>query len=348
MKGVILHGGKGTRLRPLTHTGPKQLIKIAGKPISQWGVEGLRDHGITDIAIILGDNNPTKVIDHYGDGSSLGVNITYIYQGMAKGLAHAISLVRDFVGNETFIVYLGDNVVLDGLDKLVKFTSDASILLAPVETPERYGVAVVDGNKITRLVEKPKELISKLALVGVYGFTSSIFDSIDGLKPSARGELEITEAIQNLIDRGLTVEYSKIEGWWKDTGTPADLLDANVKLLDRFSSRIIKSEVKESKLEGRIIAESGSKIENSTIIGPAYIGKNTVILDSFIGPFTSIGDSCEIHNAEIRNSLVFDESSTSDVNISDSIIGYRARTSRNDIKPNASKIIVGEGTVISI
>ncbi|TRM79826.1 glucose-1-phosphate thymidylyltransferase, partial [Sulfolobus sp. A20-N-F6] len=220
MKAVILHGGQGTRLRPLTHTGPKQLIKIAGKPISQWVLEQIRDAGIHDVIVVLGDNMPNKVIEYYGDGRGFGVNITYIYQGKARGLADAVYKVKDLVKEEKFIVYLGDNIVNYDLRKFSSFGSNASILLARVQDPSRFGVAVIREGKVVKLVEKPKERLSDLALVGVYGFDKNVFDVIETLKPSWRGELEITDAIQGLIDRGFDVSYEIVEGWWKDTGTP--------------------------------------------------------------------------------------------------------------------------------
>lgn len=234
MKAIILHGGSGTRLRPLTYTGSKQLIKIAGKPISQYGIEDLSNNGIKDVAIILGDNSPRDVINYYADGGFLNVNITYIYQGKATGLANAVYKAKDFIGNDKFIVYLGDNIVFNGIKNLLNFTGSASILLSHVNNPERFGVAVINDNKITRLVEKPKEYLSDLALVGVYAFDSSVFSYIEELKPSNRGEFEITEAIQNMIMDGKNVNYSVVDGWWKDNGTPGDLLNANTRILDKF------------------------------------------------------------------------------------------------------------------
>lgn len=348
MKGVILHGGHGTRLRPLTHTGPKQLIKIAGKPISQWGIESLRDNGVTEIAVILGDHNPMSVVDYYGDGRNFGVKITYIYQGKAKGIAHAVNLCRDFVGDDNFVVYLGDNVLLDGLEKLVRFDGDATILLAKVPDPNRFGVAIIQDGKVIRLVEKPKDFISDLALVGVYAFTPAIFDAIDRLVPSGRGELEITEGLQLLIDDGRTVNYAQIEGWWKDTGIPGDLLDANIRLLDKFCPESDKINSEGSKIEGRVQVGEDSKIKNSVIIGPVSIGAGTTVSDSFIGPFTSIGDKCTLERAEINNSIIFDYARILDVKIGNSIIGRSASVSKSKEKPVVSKLIVGEGGSVLI
>ena len=348
MKGVILHGGQGTRLRPLTHTGPKQLINIAGKPISQWALEKLIRMGINDIAIILGENNPTKVIEYYGDGSRFGVNITYYYQGKARGIAEAVYRVRNFTKDDRFVVFLGDNVILEDLDNMMKDDCDASILLAKVTKPEQFGVAVLESDKITRLVEKPKEHISDYALVGVYMFNSEIYNCIESLKPSARGELEITEAIQLLIDHGKTVKHSIVEGWWKDTGNPGDLLEANMKLLDRYSEEINNGEMLNSTVLGRVFIGKGSRIENSRIIGPAYIGDNVKISDSFIGAYSSVGNDSIIKNSQISYSLVLDSSNISRVNLSDSIIGKNTVLEKTSNENSSAKFILGENTKISM
>lgn len=348
MKAVILHGGSGTRLRPLTHTGPKQLIKIAGKPISLWGIESLVSRGVREIAIILGENNPQRVIDYYGDGSRYGAVFTYIYQGKPLGLAHAIYQTIDFIGDDDFIVYLGDNVVLDGLDKLMKIDSECSILLSRVRDPNRFGVAVVDKAKVIRLIEKPKEFISDLALVGVYRFNSRIFRSIEKLRPSWRGELEITDAIQSLIEEGGTVNFTEIEGWWKDTGTPKDLLEANNILLDTHVEPGILGVNDGSTLEGRVHLGKDSKVIGSLIRGPVYIGDRTVIKDSFIGPYSSIGDDCTISKSEVSNSLILDEASIEDTNLVDSILGKGAMVAKSNEKPTGTKLIVGEGSKVYI
>lgn len=348
MKGVILHGGQGTRLRPLTHTGPKQLINIAGKPISQWALEKLIKMGINEIAIILGENNPSKVIEYYGDGSKFGVNITYYYQGKARGIAEAVYRVRDFTKDDRFVVFLGDNVILDDLDGMMCPDSHASILLAKVPKPEQFGVAVLNGDTITRLVEKPKEHISDFALVGVYAFNSEIFSCIESLKPSARGELEITEAIQLLIDRGMTVKHSIIKGWWKDTGNPGDLLEANMKLLDRYSEEACHGEIINSSILGRVYVGKDSKIENSRIIGPAYIGENVRIRDSLVGAYSSVGNHSSIINSQIAYSLVIDGSIVQNINLSDSIIGKNTVLERVPSENSNSKFILGENTRISM
>lgn len=348
MKGVILHGGQGTRLRPLTHTGPKQLINIAGKPISQWALEKLMKLGISEIAIILGENNPTKVIEHYGDGSKFGVKITYYYQGKARGIAEAVYRVRDFTKDDDFIVFLGDNVILDDLGDMSIKKCDASILLAKVAKPEQFGVAVLNGGTIVRLVEKPREHISDYALVGVYRFNREIYDCIESLKPSARGELEITEAIQMLIDRGKNVEYSIIDGWWKDTGNPGDLLEANMKLLDKYSEENNNGETINSSILGRVFIGKNSRIENSKIIGPAFIGENAKIIDSVIGAYSSIGNSVKVTKSNISYSLVIEESVLNNVDISFSIIGKKTVLEKTEDNFKSSNYIIGENTRITV
>lgn len=346
MKGVILHGGQGTRLRPLTHTGPKQLINIAGKPISQWALEKLIRMGINDIAIILGENNPTKVIEYYGDGSRFGVNITYYYQGKARGIAEAVYRVRDFTKDDRFVVFLGDNVILDDLDIMIMDDCVASILLAKVPKPEQFGVAELREDKIIRLIEKPKEHISDYALVGVYLFGPEIYSCIESLKPSARGELEITEAIQLLINRGMKVKHSIIDGWWKDTGNPGDLLEANMKLLDKYSEEKNDGELVNSTILGRVHVGKNSRIQNSRIIGPAYIGDNVQISDCLIGAYSSIGNFSIIRDSNISYSLVLENCNVKDINLSDSIIGKNAILERRSNEKSSSSFIVGENTKI--
>jgi len=346
LQGVILHGGQGTRLRPLTHTGPKQLIKVAGKPVSQWVLEQLRDSGIRDVVIVLGDNNPNKVVEYYGDGSRFGVKITYVYQGKARGLADAVYKVKDVITEDRFLVYLGDNIVpYDDLSSFLSFKGSASILLAKVDNPNRFGVAVIREGKVVKLVEKPKERISDLALVGVYGFTKEIFDVIEDLKPSWRGELEITDAIQGLIDRGREVDYRIIDGWWKDTGTPKDILEANSFLLDEYAERRIEGEVRDSSVDGRVIIEKGALVESSTVRGPAYIGKGTKIMNSYIGPFTSIGDDCEVKNSEIEHSVVLDNVKVEGVYLMDSLVGNNSSVVKGK---RWVKLVIGENSRVEL
>ncbi|QKR00839.1 glucose-1-phosphate thymidylyltransferase [Metallosphaera tengchongensis] len=348
MKAVILHGGQGTRLRPLTHTGPKQLIKVAGKPISQWALEQVRDAGVKDVILILGDNVPNKVVEYYGDGSRFGVRITYVYQGKARGLADAVYRVRGLVKGERFLVYLGDNVVNYDLGKFASSGSNASILLAKVQDPSRFGVAVIREGKLVKLVEKPKERISDLALVGVYSFDDNVFDVIEGLRPSWRGELEITDAIQGLVDRGLEVSYDVADGWWKDTGTPKDILEANAFLLDAKVSRRVEENVRlvNSSVEGRVYLGRNALVQNSVVRGPAYVGENTVVKDSYVGPYTSIGDNCVVEGSEVEHSVILDNVKVEGgVFLMDSLIGNNAVIRKGN---RWHKLVVGENSWITL
>jgi len=348
VKAVILHGGQGTRLRPLTHTGPKQLIRVAGKPISQWGLDALRALGVNEFCIILGDNGAERVVDYYGDGSKWGVRVTYVYQGRARGLADAVRRAERFVGGDNFVVYLGDNAVLEGLEDVVEGGDFNAVLLARVSNPNRFGVALVEGGRIVKLVEKPKEPISDLALVGVYRFTPEVFEVIAQLEPSWRGELEITDAIQRLVDRGREVRFRVVQGWWKDTGSPEDLLEANRTLLDRYASASVASETVSSSVEGRVTAEEGSKIIGSVVRGPSYVGRGCVIKDSYIGPYTSIGDGVEVDSCEVSGSLILDGASLSHVRIVDSILGANSKVYRRTAKPLGSKLVVGENSQLGL
>jgi len=336
VKGVVLHGGLGTRLRPLTFSEPKQLIPIANKPVSQYVLEDLVSSGIRDIAIILGNVYPERVIERYGDGSKFGCRITYIYQGKPLGIAHAVGLTREFVGDSPFVVYLGDNLLQGGIQRYLKeFLSgdyDAYILLKEVEDPRRFGVAQLDERgRLVRLVEKPKEPPSKLALVGIYFFRPpAIFEAIKDLKPSWRGELEITDALQILIDRGYKVGYSIVEGWWLDIGKKDDVLTANAIILDERAVRDIGGEVIESKVEGRVVVEEGAKIVRSIVRGPAIIGRNAVIEDSYIGPYTSIGENAVIKNSSVEYSVILENARVEGIQgLEESLIGRNARVVKN-------------------
>jgi len=357
MKGVILHGGRGTRLRPLTHTGPKQLIPIANKPMSQYALEDLRAAGITDIAIVLGDLAPEKVMEYYGDGTKFGVKITYLRQGVPKGIAHAVALAREFVGDDLFVVYLGDNLLKSGIKELTdEFRSSeasAQIALCHVKKPEAFGVAELDGaGRIIRLVEKPMVPPSDLALVGVYMFQRHIFDAIDGLKPSWRGELEITEAIQKLVDSGLTVRSHVVSGWWKDTGRPEDILEANQLVLSELTS-CIRGRFEEGVVAtGRLAIGEGTVVRSScTLRGPLIVGSNCQIgPQTYIGPYTSVGNNVIIKGGEIENSIVLDDAAIEcGIRIVDSLVGRASRIVSNDANlPKGCKLIIGENTYLSV
>lgn len=353
MKGVLLHGGYGTRLRPLTHTGPKQLIPVAGKPISEYCLEDLRDSGVKDVAVILGSSWPEKVREYYGDGTRLGMRVEYIFQGEPLGLAHAVGLAKEFVGQERFVVYLGDNLLKGGIAKhasaFASSKSDAMVLLSNVPKPQRFGVAKFDSSgNLQALVEKPKEPPSPLALVGVYFFTPIIFDAISQLKPSWRGELEITDAIQALLAAGRKVEHRVVEGWWKDTGTPEDILEANRLILDeKLTKPDIRGEVEEgATIQGRVRVETSGRVrKGATIRGPVHIGKETTIEPgTYVGPYTSIGEKCRIASCELENSIIMDGCRIdTKERITDSLIGPETEILwHEDTLPKAYHFVLGE------
>ena len=327
MKGIILHGGHGTRLRPLTHTGPKQLLPIANKPMSEYALEDLKNAGIKEIAIIIGDVYPEKVKEYYQNGDNYGVKISYIYQDKPKGISHAIRLCKEFIGNDKFIVYLGDNILRKNItsyrEKFELQNSDAMVLLCEVKNPEQFGVAELNENKdqIKKIIEKPKKPISNLAVIGIYFLTPKIFDIIDRLKPSARGELEITEAMQLLIDEKNKVTFDTVTGWWKDTGTPEDIIHANKLVLDSIGTKdqfMIKSKIK-----NKIIIGKNSSISTDSIInGPVIIGDNCTLDSSVsIGPYVSIGNNCSLKKCNIKNSILMNDCKIdTKINIFDSII----------------------------
>jgi len=350
LKGIILHGGHGTRLRPLTHTGPKQLIPVANKPISQYVLESLRESGIRDVAIVLGGIHPDKVKEYYGDGNSFGVKVTYIYQGEPKGIAHAVGLCREFVGDEPFVVHLGDDLLKGGVKKFVEdfnnSTYDGMVLLCEVKDAQRFGVAEIDENgRLVRLVEKPKEPPSNYALSGIYFFRPVIFDMIKQLKPSWRGELEITEAIQLLLDSGHHVSYRIVKGWWKDTGAPEDILESNRLVLDEMVPKNEGNVEEGATLQGRISIGKGSTIKSGAIVrGPAIIGENTTIeAGVYVGPYTSIGNYVSIGKGEIENSIIMDHCLV-DVNerITDSLIGSYSKITASKNRPRGCRFVVGE------
>ncbi|KUJ92594.1 MAG: Glucose-1-phosphate thymidylyltransferase (GraD-2) [Archaeoglobus fulgidus] len=337
MKGVLLHGGAGTRLRPLTFTGPKQLIPVANKPVSQYCLEDMIGAGIKEVAIILGETYPEMVEEHYGDGSRFGCKITYIHQGKPLGIAHAVYLAKDFVGDEKFVVYLGDNLIQDGIKEYVKRFDeedfDAFILLKEVEDPRAFGVAKFEGERLVGLIEKPKEPPSNYAVIGVYMFKPVVFDIIKDLKPSWRGELEITDTLQKMIENGYNVGYAKLKGWWFDTGKAEDILKVNATILDERAKRSVKGEVLASQIEGRVEVGEGAKITNSIVRGPAVIGEDCVIENSFIGPYTSVGERTVIKNSSLEYCIVLSESIIEGVErIEESLIGRKVRIRKNDRK----------------
>ncbi|MDO5826114.1 MAG: glucose-1-phosphate thymidylyltransferase [Methanosphaera sp.] len=355
MKGIILSGGHGTRLRPLTHTGPKQLIPIANKPVIEYAIEDLRDAGIVDIGIILGTNMPNKIKDELKDGSHLGVNITYIMQGEPKGLAHAAATAKEFVDGDSFVMYLGDNILKSGIDEFVsKFDESdfaARILLQEVDDPRQFGVAELnDEYQVVRLVEKPEHPKSNLALVGIYLFKNEIFDAISKIKPSWRNELEITDAIQQLIDENKNVDSFIVEGWWKDTGKPEDVLDANQLILETIKTDI-KGIVEENvKIKGNVIIGENTIIKSGSVIkGPAVIGENCEI-KGYVGPYTAIGDNTKLIESEIDSSIVIGSSVIhSDKRITESLLGQNSKIiSDKNTYPKGRSFVIGENSVIKL
>jgi glucose-1-phosphate thymidylyltransferase len=356
MKGVILHGGHGTRLRPLTHTGPKQLLSIANKPMSKYALDDFVEAGVTDIAVIIGDVYPEKVKEFYGDGSKFGVKITYIYQERPAGIAQAIGLCRDFAGNDKFVVYLGDNILRGGISKFAtrfaESKSDALILLCEVKDPSRFGIATVRGNHIEKIVEKPKNPESNLAVIGIYFLTPAIFGIIDNLRPSWRGELEVTEALQNLMISGRKIEYDYVTGWWKDTGTPEDILDANRFILDGVQTRIDGIVESEESLQGRVEVGASTTVSRGSIIrGPVILGEKCSIDPGvYIGPYTSIGNNVRIKRGEIENSIIMDNCEIDlDGRIVDSIIANESKIADTPaLSPKGYRFLLGERSQISI
>jgi len=355
MKGIILHGGHGTRLRPLTHTGPKQLLPIANKPMSQYAIEDLKEAGIDEIAIIIGDVYPERVKEFYGDGSEFGIKISYIFQDQPKGISHAIRLCKDFVGNEKFAVYLGDNILRKGLvdftQKFISSNSDAMILLCEVDEPSRFGIAELDGkSKIKKIVEKPKNPASNLAVIGVYFLTPKIFDIIDELKPSWRGELEITDALQLLMDKGGCIEYDTVTGWWKDTGTPEDILHANQLVLDSIGTENQFLVNHDSEIHENIITGKHTTISRDSFVkGPVIIGDYCKIGPSArIGPYVSIGKNSTVKNCEVEHSIIMDECMIeSKIHIKDSIIAHGSHISDN-LMPKKYQFLLGERSQIKL
>ena len=354
MKGIILHGGHGTRLRPLTHTGPKQLLPIANKPMSQYCVESLKSAGITDIAIVIGGTGSNKVRDYYGDGNEFGVNFTFIEQNSPKGIAHAISLCKNFISNEKFVVFLGDNImtksIADISKKFADSTTDAFLLLCEVDNPSQFGVAEILDGKIKKIVEKPKSPISKFAVTGIYFFNPNIFDIFPLLKPSWRNELEIVDAIQIMIDNNQKIEFDVITEFWKDTGTPNDIINANTKILQNLSS-LSTNDSHITKLSDSVFIGSGTKIhKNAQIIGPVLIGNNCIIeSNTSLGPNTTVGDNCHLSTCKIQDSIVMSNCKiTSDVHLKNSIIAFNCQILKKNTSSHQNTFLLGEGTKITL
>ena len=353
MKGLILSGGKGTRLRPITHTSAKQLVPVANKPVLFYGIEAMAAAGIEQIGIIIAPETGAEIRAAAGDGSQFGVAITYVEQAEPLGLAHASLTAEAYLDGESFVMYLGDNLLQGGITDLVEsFRAsgpDALILLTPVDDPENYGVAELEAGRVVRLVEKPPAPATNLALVGVYMFTAGIHDAARAIEPSARGELEITDAIQHLVDEGRRVEPHIVRGWWKDTGRLDDMLEANRLVLDRIEPQV-DGELLDSQCDGRVIVERGARLERTTVRGPAIIGAGTLITDAYIGPYTAIGENCVITRAEVEHSILLSGSKVSNLEgrMESSLLGRNVTIARGVRQPRAYRFMVGDNSEIGI
>ncbi|MBU2599851.1 glucose-1-phosphate thymidylyltransferase [bacterium] len=353
MRALILSGGAGTRLRPITHTSAKQLIPIANKPILFYGIEFIRDAGITEIGIIVGETKE-EIKSVVGDGSKWGVKITYLEQEAPLGLAHAVKISQDFLQDEPFVMFLGDNIIKGGIKAFVEQFKEeqphALILLTEVNNPQQFGVTELKDGKVIRLVEKPKEPKSNLALVGVYLFDKNIFKAVNSISPSWRNELEITDAIQYLVEHGYTVKPHIITGWWKDTGKLEDMLDANRLILDTREQEIKGSVDSFSRIIGKVVIEEGAIIKNSTIRGPSIIGKNSQIINSYIGPYTSVYCETKVINSEIEHSIILEKCQIVDIGsrIEDSLIGKNVEVVKSPLKPKAYRFMLGDYSQVGV
>ena len=349
MKALILAGGKGSRLRPITYSTAKQLVPVANKPVIEYGIEAIREAGISDFGIIVGDSH-AEIESAMGDGSRWDATFTYIPQDSPLGLAHAVKTAQPYLQDDRFIMYLGDNLIKTGVADLVKeFENDAfdaSILLTRVPNPEEFGVAELDGDRVVRLEEKPKNPKSDYALVGVYLFGPSIFDAIETLKPSFRGEYEITDAIQTLIDWGKDVRSHVVTGWWKDTGTVQAMLEANRLILETMPHRV-DGTIEDSEIDDTVSVGEGARVVSSCIRGPAVIGKNCVIEHAYVGPFTSIADGTTLKNSEIEYSIVMDDCVIQDAGrITGSLIGRGVSVARAARKPASLGLVLGDNSSV--
>lgn len=358
MKALITSGGKGTRLRPITHTSNKHLIPIANKPMIHFAIEAVAGAGIKEIGIVYNPDTGDEIKKALGTGSQWGVNFTFILQEAPMGLAHVVKVAQDFIGDEPFVFYLGDNVVVGGIKRFIddfqREKSNCHLVLSKVHDPERFGVPEIKDGKILRVEEKPENPKSKYAVTGIYIYDHTIFEAVNNIKPSARGELEISDAHDYLIMKGYKVCYSEITGWWKDTGKPEDLLEANRLTLDRIigdGEPVINGTVDEnSDIAGKVIVEKGAKIINSSIRGPVIIGENTVIENSYIGPFTSIYYDCLIKDSEIEYSIILEKCKIidADIRIERSLLGREAEIIKCTTKPRTQKFIIGDQSIVEL
>jgi glucose-1-phosphate thymidylyltransferase len=353
LKGLILSGGKGTRLRPITHTSAKQLVPVANKPVLFYGIEAMAQAGIDQVGIIIAPETGGEIRDAAGDGARFGVRLTYILQDEPAGLAHAVLTAEPFLRDAPFVMYLGDNLLQGGIEELVAtfraHQPDAMILLTPVPDPQSYGVAELSDGAVVRLVEKPREPRSDLALVGVYMFTSCVHAAARAINPSARGELEITDAIQRLVDDGRRVEPHIVKGWWKDTGRLDDMLEANRLVLDTIQTRL-DGELIDSQVDGRVVVEAGARLERCTVRGPAVIARGARLTDCYVGPYTAVGEGCEISGAEVEHSILLAGSAVRDLGgrMESSLLGRNVKVGHDRRQPRAYRFMVGDNSEIGI
>ena len=354
MKGLILSGGRGTRLRPLTYTSAKQLVPVANKPVLFYGIEALAAAGIRDIGIVVGDTQ-AEIRAAVRDGAAWNVDVTYIEQDAPRGLAHAVLISQSFIGDDPFIVYLGDNLLAKGIvpfvERFVDAQPAAQILLAHVSDPERFGVAeLAEDGRVKKLVEKPAKPKSDLALVGVYMFQPEVFQAVRKISPSPRNELEITDAIQQLIDNGLTVTPHIVDGWWKDTGKLEDILEANRLILETMERRVDGEVDSDSQIDGNVVVEPGASIKQSKVRGPAIIGANARITSADIGPFTSIMNNVRVHDSAIEHSIVLEGSDLSGLQsrMTDSLIGKNVKILRDPGTTSTYRFMLGDNSEVGI
>ena len=353
LKGLILSGGRGTRLRPITHTNAKQLVPVANRPVLFYGIEAMAEAGIEEVGIIIAPETGDEIRAAAGDGSRFGVRLTYIVQDEPAGLAHAVLTAEPFLGDSAFVMYLGDNLLQGGIGGLVDtFRSSAPtalILLTPVPDPQHFGVAELADGRVVALAEKPAVPKTDLALVGVYMFTPAIHDAARAIRPSARGELEITDAIQHLVDGGHRVEPHIVRGWWKDTGRLEDMLAANRLILDTIDGRI-DGDLVDSRCDGRVVVEAGARLERCTVRGPAIIGAGAHLVDCYVGPYTAIGADCTIERAEVEHSILLAGSSVTGLEgrMESSLLGRNVTIRRGDGQPRAFRFMVGDNSEIGI
>lgn len=355
MKGILLTGGTGSRLRPITHTGPKQLIPVANKPVLQYAIEDLREAGITEIGIVLGNKGRDEVQHFLGDGSKFGVDLTYIIQGDPLGIAHAVGCARDFVGNDDFVVYLGDNILRQSIEPLVESFKQGDyaggIALQRVNNPERFGVVDLDADgNVIQIIEKPDDPPSDVVIIGIYVLSPIAFEAIEEITPSWRNELEITDVFQWLIDHDELIDSHTVDGWWKDTGKPKDIRSANRLLLEDMEPTVEGTIEKGAETMGKIDLHETATVESGAVIrGPVSIAAGTVIKDqTYLGPYTSIGPHSTIENTHIENSVIVGKSTiTTHDKIVDSLIGQGTDiTNGNKQKPEGRRLVVGEDSTL--